>query len=293
MPVPIVDKNGRSTTVRKRLDAPDRASKMSKVPSPTVASPNASVPLQRTPLSAPAPLSPEQVKEFDDWYSDAMLDRSADEVSIAGYIKDLSDESKSLAFRVLQGGVVSKESLTTMLQRSHRGKSMSFAPELNVQDHSVSILHTSLRVAEKMATDDPLIVSVRSMDLVEGIERTLKGYCYSPDKVERVPVTSIETEEELASLAAVTTFIVHARREGNTGQYSRGAFNDADDRRVEGLRISNRAVDKFIRENPHEVQRVIAYAKERELGQTVRDAKVLINHLKETSDMNALGEGWL
>jgi hypothetical protein len=238
-------------------------------------------------------LSEAETQEFNDWYVSELDGKQYNDWARVLYPKNVAAESKALAWRVIKAGAVDPKAVAILLNSSHSRIHMSIAPELKYVSPAQDVLHASLRVAERMSEYDPVSVSGAGYALASTIQNSMKGYCYTPQLEDRVLLTSVNTEEELDSLSAVTFFLHNALSRGDDSQYNTKGFKDADLIRVDGMRITNRTLDAFLRENPNEVHRVISYVTERGLGHSVRDAKNLIKHLRETADMGALGEGWL
>lgn len=293
VPTAVTDKNGRITTVHKRLEAPQSASKTRKVPAPVLSPERAPSAPQRTPLTPPEPLTPEETAKFNNWYRERLAEVQFNTRAVNGYVDILSPESKALAARILAHGAVEKKVLVSILTGSHR----SFVVNQKFHHPDVQkmhrVLNTSLRVVEKLAHDDPKVMDGLGASGAVMIKKALDGYGHSKTIDERVPFMSAETQEELASIAAVTTCIAHAFTNGNSHQYRVGKFRDADYQQAEGVWLTNRHLDAFLRENPGQTPRVIEYMNTREMGTSAKDFKALVAYLQESEDFGVLEDGWL
>lgn len=294
-PTQITDKNGKSTTVHKRLDAPQSAPKMSKVPAPSIAPNVAGSTASRTPLVMPEPLDETQHQAFLEWQH-SELDSMRYRVEVKNTFRQRFDpQVEALAWRLVKGGKVPGETVAKFLGTFHARRTPAFAKSFGyAQDDVLSDLTSSLLLAERLGTEYPEVVNDGSApNLATAVGQALDGYNYSPKPDERAPVGTISSEEELASIAAITGYILEAQRRQEFDQYKNTSFVNTRGKKVTGLILSNRSLNAFLRENPHEVHRAIAYAAERGMGNTVKDTKNLIQHLHDTEGADAIAEGWL
>jgi hypothetical protein len=294
-PTQVIDKNGRSTTVHKRLDAPQSASKMSNVPAPSIAPKAAASAAARTPLPMPEPLDETQHAAFLEW-QDSELDSMRYRVEIKNTFKQRFDPvAEALVWRVIQSGKVPKETIGRFLGTFHTRRTRIFAKNFGyAQEEVLSQLTSSLLLAERLGTEYPeSVMEGVPLNFASAVDQALVGYSYTGKKSDRVEATTITTEETLTSVAAVTAYILESRNRQDFTHYKNSTFVSVNGKKVEGIYIANRSLDAFLRENPHEAGRAIAYAAERGMGNTAKDTKQLIQHLHDTEGMGALTEGWL
>lgn len=293
--VPIVDKNGKQTTVRKRLDA-QRDSKPLNAPAPSITPKSEVSGPSRTPLAETPTLSEDQYKEFREWQ-----DKHLNSVRYRIEVKDTDNQRfapsvEALAWRVIQEGDVPEETVSKFISTFQTRRSSFYAQTFkHEQDKLLSTLSNSLLLAEKISKDAP-----QAPDQVGGpknyasfIEKALSGYRYRPKHADPLPNEPIRTEEELASVAAVTRFILDARDRSDYGSFRDNEFKDIDGKKAKGSYMANRSLDAFLRESPHEIDRALGYIRSRGIGNTAKDTKQLVRHLKESEDMSVLSDGWL
>jgi hypothetical protein len=164
----------------------------------------------------------------------------------------------------------------------------------NDKSYPARILRTKMLVLERIRDETPAAFDIANeADLAYTVHQSLRGYCYHKNAEDRLQVYSIATEEELASLAAVTAFLHYAIKNGYTNQYKHGDFKDAQDERVTGTRMTSRKLKEFLVGRPEDLHRVIDYMSARDTTLSVKDAKALIKHLRESEDLGAMDQGWL
>ena len=283
-PVTVTDKNGRVTTVHKRLEGRQSASNPLKVPAPALTTQKPTSEQPRTLLAPVEMMTADEAKLFSEWH-ETMLEKSHyNDRAKAACRKPLEPEICSLAWNAVNSGV--SKAVVMSLINEHQITNHMFRQ----LDNPVTLLQGQLRMAERIAQLDPEMAS--SPALTTTIEHAVNGYNYSSKQELRVSITSIDTQEELDSITAVTMFVFNAVRNEHSDQYRQSEFKDSEGRQVMGSRIVNRSLDTFLRQNPHEVNKVISYANSRRLGATVKDTAALVQYLKD-NEAPALNEGWL
>ena len=293
VPTAVTDKNGRITTVHKRLDASQSASKTMKVPAPVLSPVSVSSAPQRTLLTPPETLTPEESQEFDAWYREALVSSQYNERATKLYVDNVDPEPKAIAWRLIQDGIVNPRAVMSMLNDSKKGYLAIRSIDPEIKKVKTGVLVASLLVAERMSQEYPNEVREDGPNISRLISRAIKGYAYSTKIDDRHMVTGVATEEELASLTAVTTFLFHADANNHDNQQKWGNFKDSELQQVEGLWIANRRLDAFLRENPSQTPRVIEYMNTREMGTSAKDFKALVAYLQESEDFGVLEDGWL
>lgn len=294
IPTPIVDKNGKQTTVRKRVDTLQK--KALNAPAPSVAaSAPVSVPIS-TPLPEIQPLSDEEREVFANWQSMLMNNGHFREEIREIAKKPLPSSVEALAWRLTREGDA-QETAVRFLTTYHTRRSSQFAKTFrHEQEFLFNTLRNSLLLVDRISKDEtgsPALKIGGPITYANMIDKSLNGYRYSP-KMDEVPdLTPIMTEEELSSITAVTRFILDARDRKDYGSCREKEYKDSIGKKLTGIYMANRSLDAFLRENPHEIDRVLKYVQERRIGNTVKDTKALVKYLRESKEMGALDDGWL
>src|SRR5687767_12509029 len=100
-PVTVTDKNGRVTTVHKRLEGRQSASNTLKVPAPALTPQKPVSEQPRTPLAPVEMMTDDEAKVFSEWHN-AMLDKSHyNDRAKAACRKPLGPETCSLAWNAV------------------------------------------------------------------------------------------------------------------------------------------------------------------------------------------------
>jgi hypothetical protein len=202
--------------------------------------------------------------------------------------RPLDPESEALAWRVLKSGRVNQSAVFSLISESQLDKFM-----FGHKDHTPTELQAKLRVAERVGEINPAVADIAGRGLGVRIDHCVDGYGYSPAEVNRTSLREINTEEELAAVAAVATFVVYAVNEGLANQHKEGEYKDAEGRRNNGTWMTNHRLKAFLQENPDEVNRVIEYIESREVGITVKDTRAIIQYVHESKELGVLDQGWL
>lgn len=205
----------------------------------------------------------------------------------------MDEEAMALAWRVGRAGTVQEGAAFNLLARYHQRRTPKVARAFKIsQEKALKTLTTSLLLVEKIGQDNPQVQPDDIYAYTSRIEKVVDAYGYSPKVENRVALVPIETKEELASMAAVATFILDSANR-NGAQHTDTSFVCADGTKVNGSYIANRSLDAYLRENPRDVNKVLDYVADRKLGNTVKDTKALVDYLKDTEGNNAVNEGWL
>jgi hypothetical protein len=286
----IVDKNGRTTTVHKRAEM-NASSKPQKVPAPAVVKQAATHTATHTLLAKPALLTAAQRKEFRRWYL-TFTESNYEELPT-----EIDPEVQALAWHVTHNGRADHTVVAKILDAHVQSIFIQeYAPAImRLHSHVISSPITKveayLRVAERVGTEDA--EAGADPKLPHYITSVMDSYCYRPKEEDRIQTLSIDTEEELASLTAITLFLRNADLSQLHNQYRIGDFADSLGNLVNGRRMINRSLDTYLRENPDEVHAINEYMNNRTPGTTVKDTKQIIQHVAEIKEHGALGQGWL
>lgn len=285
-PTTVTDKNGRVTTVHKRQDA-HGSSKALSVPAPTLAT-KPSHAAAGTPLKPPAPLTEAQSQEFRAWQREIVETYGYNERAKADSVRPLDPESEALAWRVLKSGRVTPSAIFQMVSSSQLDKFM-----FRHKDYTPTELRAKLLVAERVGEINPAVADIAGNAISVHIDNCVDGYGYSTVEEKRTSLREINTEEELAVVAAVTTFLVYAGNEGLANQHKHGDFKDPEGRRNTGTWMTNHRLKAFLQENPQEVNRVIEYMGSRDVGITAKETRQIIQYVQESKELGVLDQGWL
>lgn len=295
-PTVVTDVNGRVTTVHKRADGAQGARKPLNAPAPKIAADKPAKVISQTVLKLPLALERHEVDAFDQRHAKTMTKPGYDDQARFVFLHQISRQSQAIVRQVYEGGAVPQDVVTRLLTSyslNRRDAFLSYPDRIaKAQGH----LQAGLVLAERIAREHPEIVDPEPITFANVINRCTMGYAYRAKVSDRHHFTTIDTEEEMASLTGVTVFIMNcfARDFGYSSSYIRSdVFPDSSGGTEQGLYIANRSLDAFLRENPDEATRAANYAMERGMGNTLKDTKAIIQFLAETDEMGALGEGWL
>jgi hypothetical protein len=287
-PTVITDVNGRVTTVHKRVQSPQTS--MPKIPVPKV---DAGTPraVASTPLSMPALLSEAEREKFVAW-QDSVLPKPYFKDDLLKFaLQPFDPETESLLWDAVSSGKTETKLLTGLLVHFHQSRWFKRRPDRREEDHPelLNRLRNSLLLAGRLAHYTPE-TGRQSLSHESFLYYVLSGYGYRPKPEERFTLGPITTEEELASVAAVGKYL-HEAEDDKMSRLKN--FKNPEGEEVSGISIANRSLDLFLRENPHEVDRVIGYVKDRGIGNTVKDTKALIAWLNDSENSGVLNDGWL
>lgn len=241
-----------------------------------------------TPLKPTLPITEAQREEFRAWQQEVVEGYGYNKRAKADAARPLDPESEALAWRVLKSGRVSPWAVAELVNDNQLEKFM-----FRHKDHTPTELRAKLLVAERVGEINPAISDLAGRALGVYIDNCVDGYGYSPAEENRTSLREINTEEELAAVAAVTTFLVHAKNEGIANQQKDGDYKDSQGRRNTGTWMTNHRLKAFLKENPDEVNRVIEYMGSRYVGITAKDTRDIIQYVHESKELGALDQGWL
>lgn len=293
-PSVITDVNGRVTTVHKRVDAPRSALNPMTVPAPAV---SVNQPVTRTLLTPPEAITEDESKSLMDWYKSEFSTMYPAASTVEMLTRPIDEETQALLWRVLQGGTVPKEAILWMTHQyqtnRHKHLVLRSGRQNEKQESLREHLRMCLRLVESVGREAPGYASDGGNSYATNISHVIYGSQYIQQKKDDSLPFLLETEEELVALTAVSLYLsdVNDRRSFKHRKIVR--FQLPNNMSVDGQYMVNRTLEAFLKENPHEVHRVIEYGKSRDMGNAAKDTKGIIRHLRETKGMSALGEGWL
>jgi hypothetical protein len=297
-PTVVTDINGRVTTVHKRLDARQGAQNTGKVPAPSIKPHAPASAPSVTPLVMPEPLTEAQLQDFYKWQA-PFEESSSYRMEILTVMREPFDgPTQALAWKLVTEGTVPEKTVIQLLMKYHSRRQRQLARMFGHQQEALlKNLRNHLLLAERIGKDHPHLAH----ELTNGhswmnepfLNRVGEGYGYKSKQEDRHPLAAIESEEELASLAAVSAFLLQSRITESIDQYRETQYRNSEGEKVDAIYMSNRSLDKFLRENPHEAQRVLPLVRERGIGNTTKDTKRLLEWMADTEDTTALQDGWL
>jgi hypothetical protein len=291
---PIVDKNGRSTTVLKKPGTGTSASLRVANIKPVLPS----APEPQKPSETPLPPLDTITKDelFRLGSEHRFTERShSDHVSVDSLVAHATPESWALVKKVLDSGA--DASVVTHLTYIHEARVETWWNSYaNGAEHAIASLNNSLLVVERLEREYPDLKHWNGGEQAQIVSRALEAYTKMPKQEDCIPLKQFKTVEELDSAVAVSAYILNAERNhgGLMGRFINNTnFFDSDAIHHIGTMIANRSLDTYLRERPHELGRIMKYMEDHEFGNTKQDTNELIRFLDETSASPSLSDGWL
>jgi cytidylate kinase len=290
---PIVDKNGRSTTVLKKLDT--GASALQRVSNIKPVLPPASKP-QKTSAKRLSPLGEITEEELRQLGQDhPKLSHSTRDVNSAIDIllAQTPPSTWALAKRVIDDGL--DADVVVYLTSIHEDRVTRWWTKGKADaDHAVDQLNNCMLVAERVERDYSDLKGWGGDFQGRLISSTMETYTQSQNLKRLCPQKLFRSEGNLDSAAAVTAFVMNCERnyEGVSGKFIRNMNVTVSGRSFMGTVITNSDVDAYIRECPQDMPRIMRYMEDYEYGNSEQDAETLISFLEETSE-SPLADGWL
>lgn len=294
MPTQVTDVNGRVTTVHKRLDAVQKPQNGRKVPAPTLAPTAAVSASTETPIVMPDALTEKEYKAFYDWQRSFTSNSHYRNEVLAMFDEPFHAPTQALAWHIISSNSVPHKTVYGILGNYHAHRQSNLAKMFgHVQSDLLNDLRNKLLLAERLcrknSPDDVSEYWLTDKFLTKAIE----GYHYTPKEEDRGLPAPIATEEELESIAAVSSFLIRALSAGNVDQFKEKTYRGGNGKKVIGMYMANRSLDAYLRTAPEDADRAIEYAVTRKIGNTVKDTKQLMEYLRDTEDAVAINEGWL
>jgi hypothetical protein len=290
IPTPITDKNGKQTTVHKRASASQPSSKLAGV-APV---PPAAEKVVGTPLPVVHPLSAGEVEEFVASFSSGRIRRGGKLVDTAAVFKSLSGRTQGLLWRVRQAGAIADPDIEAALDQLQSRVWHRWSTTLNPAKVAEENFRAYLLVAERLHRTHPELMKSIGYGAATDLSKVVE---YRDHKKGRVLLSAKEmtTEEEVTPVAAVAAYaLVCMYRNSDfyeTDHLVLREYPDEEGRYIEGLMISNKALDAYVRENPEMAVRLAEFVVDRGLGDSNKDAKFAIEHF--SLDAPALSSGHL
>lgn len=298
VPTRVTDKNGRLTTVHRRQEVPSKASKSLGSAAPTIPTEAPAERSTATPLIHPAPMEAVEVQDFVRKHHEALYKYPVDGGPTSGhvFVGFLDPVSKAYIRDAIERGYASMELIDYLIFKYRETTKPKSAYEPSIPNvEAVAQLRTSLLVADALGKDFPMLASSNVFDQGSLIGGVITGLSYNEKVSDRPAYTRVTTEEELASLIAVTALVMEGYRQSRSSSsiFQKLVFEVNTGERRNGVILANQSLSQFLRENPRETHRVIAYSQERDLGKTAEDAEQVIRYLRESKDIGPVSDGWL
>jgi hypothetical protein len=300
VPTPIVDKNGKRTTVHKKPAGSGPASKLSAA---TPVRPAAEE-VSGTPLPVVHPLSPGEVLEFLAFFTPVYdgpgggygyVDPVIVSPSITGRAPDvfrsLSGVSQGMLWRVRQAKVLDDLGITVALSRV-RWKEQNFWDDLSGSHvPAEELLRSTLRVAERVHADHPDLLAQFDAGQVQHIlEDAVGGYFATGALV--CKTRELSTVEEVAAVAGTAAYLLVCTTTFDRLKFMGSrSFNDPAGRTHSAMVPTNKTLGKYVSEHPEDAVRAAKFVVERNIGRSKADAQHVIDYL--ASSAPAISEGYL
>lgn len=267
IPTPIVDKNGKATTVHKKTSSV--SSSQGKIPAPVINGCDA--PITGTPLPVPQHLTPAELT--------SLLGAIDSVDKFAKVESELDRDALAVTKRILDEGSLSLEVIDMTMQLAYVGtvQSRRATPEAVPPNH---VLHYNrLLIAEHLQLGGEQ--SGEAEAAIRGLARNLDlGDEY---------MGKIETEEELAGCSAVVSFMQKCTESCTSGNVHNGSGGS-----MVGAYIRNKHLDALIRERPDDIDTIVSYVQDRGMNPTNKGpVNALRKHLDENTQSKAVSSGWL
>jgi hypothetical protein len=291
IPTPIVDKNGKQTTVHKKASS---AAASSSTLARVAPAPPAAEKVIGTPLPVVHPLSAGEVEEFIASYSNGRIRRGGKLVDTAAVFKSLSGITQGLLWRVRQAGAIADQDIEMSLDQLQSRVWHRWSATRNPEKVAEENFRAYLLVAERLHRTYPELMKSIGYGTATDLSKVVE---YRDHKQGRTLLSAKEmtTEEEVTPIAAVAAYaLVCMYRNSDfydTDHLVMREYQDEEGRYIEGLMIANKALDTYVRENPEMAVRLAEFVVDRGLGDSNKDAKFAIEHF--SLDAPALSSGHL
>lgn len=302
IPFPIVDRNGKITTVRRKAAAAPLTT--SKLAGATPVRPD-DTKVTGTPLPVVYPLSRGEIEEFLAFYtpcseaSDGAFG-SSDPVVIAPQnmrgtervFLSLSGVSQGLLWRVRQSKAMSDSNITVALSRMREKSEFIWDDSRDARPVAEAMFRSVLLVAERVHVDHPELIQQHRIGYVQrALEDAIGGH-FSRGMNTICETRELSTVEEVSAVAGVAAYLMVVNADGDPKKHTRACdFWDEYKHEHHGMKIANPTLADYVEANPEQAVRAAKFVVERGLGHSKRDAQFVIDHLN--SDTPALSEGEL
>lgn len=291
VPTSIIDKNGKQTTVHKRVSGAAVSSSALAHVAPT---PPVTEAVLGTPLPVVHRLSSGEVEEFIASFSQGRIRRAGKQVDTAAVFKSLSGISQGLLWRVRQAGAIADADIELALDQLQNRVWNRWSATPNPEKLAEANFRDYLLVAERLHRDYPELMHDIGSGSAPELSKVVEYRDHQKGTILR-PVKEMTTEEEVTPVAAVAAYaLVCMYRESDcydTEHLVMREHPDEEGRYVEGLIIANKTLDAYIREHPEMAVRVAEFVVDRGVGKSKKDALFVLEHL--AWDAPALSSGHL
>lgn len=280
VPTPIVDKNGKLTTVHKAIGRQDGSkSSLSSIAPPPPSPSGTPIPS----LALPS-LSAEEIDAF-------LLSHA---IGKGDMFRSLSGNTQALVRQSLREGAIDDAELDILLRAMRDDLNFGWRNTVGVSKLTEDIMRSTLLTAEALHSRYSLGATLER-GWSYSVRQSVIGCGYrGKGAVSSAPVFS--TQEELAPVAAVTAFVLavkeHAQENSNGKRIVIRNYNDTEGRTHIGTGITSPVLEAYILEHPEAAYEVGKFATQRDLGSSAEEIATVISHF-QTSEARAVREGWL
>lgn len=242
---------------------------------------------QETPLPVIHPLSSGETQEFLAWYAPQPVHRIKNTAEV---FRSLPAELRGLVQRVRYNKVFD-DTVVSIALNDVRTKCVQWENSDNPEAAAYQMLRSILLVAEQVHAEHPHLMTRAKMEKsYEAIRESMEGYYNHWQEHPRV-FNELDTVEKVASAAGIAAFVIRCEDESDHISFS--MCFDAGNRTRSGIKLTNKNVDAYIRQHPEMGLPIADALIKRGLGTTDEDFHSVLEHMRETADAPALGEGWL
>ena len=274
IPTPIVDKNGRATTVHRKMA---RTAASSSIPAPTVKAAKKAPEKPSTPLQPPAPIDPARLREYQRSFRgiQALSLRKNINVDEAALIKDILDNDR-VEPRLI--GLIS-----------------DYMGILSVGERFADYDYNAFLLLDRYVQSggDTSVCSYNEAHVFNG---AIEGL-YQRRRGQEVKVEKFSTEEELDANVAVLRMMVLMRETGDDragGAIISKEYYTADGKRLNGAYLRNQGFADFIRANYQSYHDIERYVRDRGVPKNKREVEALKAYVDNGEEhTTAMAEGWL
>lgn len=293
VPTPITDKNGKQTTVHRKVSSAIASpSRLSSIPPSSPAQEK----VTGTPLPTVHPLSRGEVEEFVAGFSSGRIRRGGKQIDTAAVFKSLSGATQGLLWRVKAAGAIHDSDIESALDQYNSRVWNRWAGTPNGDKLADDNLRSYLLVTESLHKHYPELMKKVGYGIASDLSKVVEYREYRGERL-LLPTTEMTTEEEVAQVAAVAAYTLVCL-------YCKSDFYDSEQlslldcadecgRYIEGLVIKNETIANYVRENP-DPEGIVPLAEfmvYRNLGDSADDARFALAHF--SLDAPALGDGHL
>lgn len=271
---PTVDKNGKNTTVYRKMasSAPARD-----LPVPMLNGSKRGAQKPSTPLPVPVPVASEKLEHFQ---------KSLKNSGVISLSKNLRADEAALTRDIINRGHVSDDALIAIT-----GYMGNFSAGERIRHYD----YNSLLILERVCRDEG---SEFVMERPHAFADAVEGLGIRRRESDHVTVPPITTEEELDSLAAIVKLMVFVsnREESSPVQQvsERKEYHTAEGDRLNGKAFKNHGFTALIRDRYEDYPRIARFVNDRGVPSNKASVDALCDYLDSGDDNHdAVVEGWL